>query len=76
MFNPIDTRQINALVDHRRELVAADREHIRHADADDAYRRFGVAAPTRVAIGLRLMQLGARIAGTNLETRPHLRAGL
>jgi hypothetical protein len=72
-INPVDTRQINALVDHKQQQVAADA--IRVGNVDKVSTVQPEAGPVRVAIGIRIMRFGARIAGDYTPAEPRLRPG-
>lgn len=74
MFNPVDTRQIRALIDHRRQQVASDEERVRQSFEPQRpdTRRVG---RLRLTAGMRLMRLGARIAGMYIHDLPQLRPG-
>ena len=75
MFSPVDTRQTQALVDHRRAQVAADAERTRQSDTPRSaeLRRVG---RLRTAVGIRLIRIGARIAGVYAHNDPLLRPGV
>jgi hypothetical protein len=75
MFNPVDTRQIRALVDHKRQQVAADAASVRRTVRPEPEPAPSIG-PIRVAIGVRLIRVGAKIAGVYTHTEPHLRPGL
>jgi hypothetical protein len=75
MFNHIDTRQVQALVDHRREQVATDAAKARQALATRRAEH-GRVGPIRTAVGVRLMRAGARIAGVYVHSGPHLNPGV
>lgn len=74
MFNPVDTRQMRALVDHKREQVAADATSVRQIPESVMQRDPGTGR-IRIAIGIRLMRVGARIAGVYTHAEPRLRPG-
>lgn len=73
MFNPVDTRQMRALVDHRQDQLLSEASRSRTmSERDNRADRHG-AGTVRVVIGRQLMHIGARIAGTGFRTGPHLR---
>lgn len=74
MFNPVDTRQIGALVDHRREQVATDAGRVRQANVSGQSRRQS-AGRFRALVGVQLIKVGARIAGVYVRNDLHLRPG-
>lgn len=75
MFNHVDTRQVEALVDHRREQVATDVTLAGRTveNSEIATRRVG---SIRAAIGISLIRVGARIAGVYVKGGPHLSPGV
>jgi hypothetical protein len=76
MFNPVDTRQVRALVDHKREQVAADAARVRRA-IEPARTSEQHVGWVRIAVGVRLMRVGARIAGGyTIQHGPQLRPGV
>jgi hypothetical protein len=72
-INPVDTRQINALVDHKQQQVAA--EALRAGNVDYESTVQPGAGSVRLAIGVQIMRFGARIAGVYSPVEPHLRPG-
>jgi hypothetical protein len=75
MFNPVDTRQVRALVDHKREQVAADAARVRQA-IEPARASHQDVGRVRIAVGVRLMRVGARIAGGYSQQGPHFHPGV
>jgi hypothetical protein len=73
MTNPVDTRQMKALVDHKQQQVAADA--VRTRNVDNVSTNQPEASPVRVAIGIQIMRFGARIAGVYSPVEPRLRPG-
>lgn len=75
MYNPLDTRQIRALVEYRWEQVATDAARYR-GPVERRRRDGGLLTWTRVAIGRGLIRAGARVAGMYPYGLPYLRHGV
>ena len=75
MINPIDTRQVEAFVNYRRELVAADAERARQT-IESPRNDVRSSQRVRVAVGIGVMRVGARIAGTYVQDQRRLLPGV
>lgn len=75
MFNHFDTRQVQALVDHRREQVVIDTAQARQAIETSQVGGRGAGA-IRTAIGIQLIRIGARVAGVYVKNGPQLSPGV
>jgi hypothetical protein len=70
MFNPIDTNVTKSMIEYRREQLQADacrsREDVELERTSISFKRLH---PVRWAVGIRLIRLGARLAGMSLQGR-------
>jgi hypothetical protein len=76
MYNPVDTTQIRAMVDQRREQLATDAERVRQAMHGGPRSDEQPVRRVRFAVGTRMIRIGARIAGVYVHESPRLRPGV
>jgi hypothetical protein len=75
MFNPVDTTSTEAMVHYRQESLSRDRSRqLRNPQEDPLPIHVFWIGALRRSVGLSIMRLGARMAGTCLT--PRVRAQL
>jgi hypothetical protein len=75
MFNPVDDRLIRSMVDQRREALASKAYREQRA-VEQGEQSSGRVQRARVAVGVRLIRVGAKIAGADVDELPRLRPGV